>query len=53
LEQARRIVDHLLTHGARDVITPEDVTHAFAACEGNSREMLFTLYDIVEQRERD
>ena len=52
LELAQKIVGWLL----REVpagITPEDVASAYQACQGDLREMLFTLYDLWERRVRD
>lgn len=49
---ARRIVEWLL-RGAEVRIAPEEVDAAFAARQGDLREMLFDLYDLFERRLRE
>jgi len=49
LETVQYIIDHELpAHGG--LIQPADVAIAFAAAHGNTREALFSLYDLFERR---
>lgn len=50
-ELACRIAAQLQANGVA-LVTDDDVRREFAECEGNLRELLFSLYDIYEERSR-
>ena len=50
IESTRRIVAQLLDDNS--CISPEDITKAFERCDGNVREVLFSLYDVYFDRMR-
>ena len=50
IESTRRIVAQLLDDNS--CISPEDITQAFERCDGNVREVLFSLYDVYFDRMR-
>jgi hypothetical protein len=48
-EVARRVAQRLL-EGWPDLVTEDDINHAFTSAGGDIRETLFALYDLYEER---
>ena len=50
---AKQIVAELVKNDPAPILTDDDIAAAFAAHGANLREMLFSLYDVYQRRQKD